>query len=700
MISENMQGEKAYELGNALVSPVPTSVPATQMGLLMVRNNDQIEEAARIAHEATEIKLKQPQIDPLASYVLSCWEEAKNNKENNIEKVLIDSWRRRKGVYSPDKHQAITSSGQTPIFMKITEVKCNAFEAWFNDIMTSSIDRLWSLKPTPIPDLPPDISQAVVQRVMQIVMQKIAGGGEPISIEEVYATSQKMRDDILREYREESELRCERMAEVIDDILKEGNWEIVMSEALEHLATFGTAIIKGPIVRKMPRLRWAGASAVVMPEYVMQFEAVHPLNFYPSPLSASINDGYMIEFLEVSRSQISELRKHPGYSKTEIDNLLMDNYSGGIRKFRDLDISRLNLNDNSDAYIGQHTDLMQGIEYHGLINGKLLKDWGVTGIDDEGVDYEVECIMFGNHVIRAVVNDNPIGRKNYSKCNFKPRSGSFWGQSIPELMSDVQDICNGAARALVSNMGIASGPMVVIDDINRIPEGVDLTSLHPWMILQFNGDRSTNKKPVEFYSPDSHANELVSIYERFMRESDDRTGIPAYSYGNDRVAGAGKTASGLSMLINSAARGVKKAITDWDVGIIKPCIERLYHHLMLFHPDTTIKGDAQVVAQGAMGIFAREQQEANLRTLMAETGNEIDMSIIGQIGRAELLRRRLRFSDRSLEKVVPTNEEIIERAEMQAKAQATMAAEQQQTEMEQANADRQARLEVAKGQGE
>jgi hypothetical protein len=664
------------ELNPGQGQPGPES---TQIGLVLVRNNDQIEEAARREQSELETELKEPQIDALASHVLQCWNEASTNKEQNIEPVLMDSWRRRKGEYEPGKLAKIVESGQSPIWMRLTELKCNAFEAWFNDIMTAETERLWTLDPTPVPDLPEQMREMIVRKVLSVTMQRVAGG-EEVSVDEIYAMAQQMREQTSREIAEETKNRASRMSDVIEDTLDEGNWESSQDDALEHLSTFGTAIVKGPVVRERQRLRWMGSQAVVTGQYVTEFEAVHPLNLYPAPGARNPDEGYIIEFLEVPKSEIEALRTHPGYRADEIDLLLSEQGEGGTRKFRDLDLSRLRLEDSSESYHLQKTHLMQGIEYHGPVGGATLTSWGMTGITDENAQYEVECVMFGNHVIRAAINANPLGSRRYSVAKFKPRSGSFWGQSIAEMMSDVQDVCNGAARALISNMGIASGPMVVIDDIARIPAGLDLTSLHPWMVMQFNGDRTTNKKPVEFYSPDSHAAELIGIYNQFSREADDRTGIPAYSYGNDQVAGAGKTASGLSMLMNSAARGIKKAITDWDRGIVKGCIERLYVHLMLYHPDESIKGDAQVNIKGALGIFEKERHESGLQQILAETANPVDLGIIGELGRASLLRKRLEMVNKGLSDIVPSNDELL--AVMQTRAQAQQQQVQQQAQME------------------
>ena len=59
-------------------------------------------------------------------------------------------------------------------------------------------------------------------------------------------------------------------------------------------------------------------------------------------------------------------------------------------------------------------------------------------------------------------------RKPYAKTSFIKSPGAFWGKGIPEIIEDVQNVCNAATRALVNNMGISSGPQVEVN-LERIP---------------------------------------------------------------------------------------------------------------------------------------------------------------------------------------------------------------------------------------
>ena len=52
------------------------------------------------------------------------------------------------------------------------------------------------------------------------------------------------------------------------------------------------------------------------------------------------------------------------------------------------------------------------------------------------------------------------------------------------------------------------------------------------------------------------------------------------------------TASGLSMMMTAAARGIKNVVQNIDIDIMSPAVEQMYDYNMQFDPDETLKGDA------------------------------------------------------------------------------------------------------------
>jgi len=305
----------------------------------------------------------------------------------------------------------------------------------------------------------------------------------------------------------------------------------------------------------------------------------------------------------------------------------------------------------------------------------MLIDWGLTeeDIPDPAREYDANVWVVGNYVIKAVLNYDPLGEKPYSKTSFIKRPGSFWGSGIPEIIEDLQNICNAAARALVNNMGVSSGPQVEVN-LERIPPNEDITQIFPWKIWQVTNDPVGSSAPaVRFTQPESNANELLGVYEKFSRMADDHSGIPAYVYGDLNVQGAGRTSSGLSMLMGAAGKGIRQVVMHIDMDVVKPIVKRQFIYNMRYDPDESIKGDAEVVARGAINLAVKETVNVRRIEFLNATANPIDIEILGKDGRAAILREVAKGLHMPVDEIIPSREKLAYSGRMQARMAEVMA---------------------------
>jgi hypothetical protein len=226
-------------------------------------------------------------------------------------------------------------------------------------------------------------------------------------------------------------------------------------------------------------------------------------------------------------------------------------------------------------------------------------------------------------------------------------------------MSDVQSICNSAARAIVRNSAVASGPQVwALSD--RIPPNVDLTEMHPWKLWQFTSPpvgASGQGLPMGFFQPNPIIKVLLELYDYFFKQASEVTGIPAYTYGGEQMSGAGKTASGLSMLMNAAAKGLKEVVKHVDNGIVKHSVYEDWLHIMLNEPEKA-GGDIEVIARASDYLIEMETLAVRRMEWLQATNNPTDMEITGMEGRAAVLREGARSLKMPVDKVVPSEDDI------------------------------------------
>ena len=609
----------------------------------------------------------------ISGHITSCWNKAKFAKQKITER-LLSCERQRRGEYDPDKAVDIAQTGGSDIFMMITDVKCAGAKSWIQDVMLQN-SRPFDLAPSREPDLPPEIRLSIIDFVRHEAEAYVMAG-QQLHPEAFRTRIGEVHDEIIVRLREEAKLTAERMANVIDDQLNEGNFHRSMQDFIDDFVTYPTAILKGPSVRKKKKLQWGpNFTPIVTNDFFREVERVSPYDIFPGPNASDVDDSYIIQRHKLTVKTLESMKDVPGYSNHEIDQVL-ERYAGkGFRYFEYGDQQRDNLEGKYHSRL-YNDNVIEALEFWGPVMGDMLIQWGMKGVNPRGV-YEVNAWQIAGFTIKVVLNPDPLGERPYEIASWRNIPGAFWGTALPEVMKDVQIMCNASARALANNMGIGSGPQVEVA-VDRLADGEDLTQMYPWKIWQTTSDKTGGNQPgVRFFMPEMKAAELMGIYNQFAKQADEVTGIPNYVYGGSSGSGAGRTASGLSMLMDNAAKGIKSAVSQVD-KVVEMVVKRFYIHNMMYNPDQYIKGDFKVVPRGAMGLLAKEAIQVRRNEFLAATNNPVDMQIVGPEGRAYLLRELAKGLQMDTDKLVPTVEAMRFKQQQIQQAMATLQAQQPQ----------------------
>jgi hypothetical protein len=647
--------------------------------LRVVSNSELVRQEKDAAEKALAERQNQSVILGLAAHLRECWDVAQQAKKP-IEQEMLKALRQRNGEYEADKLRDIQNQGGSDIYMMITEVKCRAAESWLRDILLDTGTPPWDLQSTPIPDLGPkataEVQEAFAQQVMKMVQEM---GQAPTTAE-----MKELREMVSQDYRfrvmQEAQNRVDKMRVKINDQFAQGGWANSFNDFITDLVTYPAAFIKGPVVRRQRALGWetdpATNKTVAKPieRIAPEFERVDPFRIYPEPGISDISEGYIFEHHRLSRMDLSDLIGVPGYDDDAVRKVLeIGNGQSWISE--DVQLQKEEQERKFYSY-NRPTEMYDALEFWGKVSGKMLIEWGLTEdeVPDTAREYDANVWVVGNYVIKAVMNFDPLGEKPYAKTSFIKCPGAFWGKGIPKIIEDVQNVCNAAARALVNNMGISSGPQVEVN-LERIPPNEDITQIYPWKIWQVTNDPVGSSAPaVRFTQPEDNANTLVAVYDRFSKLADEHSGIPAYMYGDLNVQGAGRTSSGLSMLMGASGKGIRQVVMHIDSDVIKPIVQRQFVYNMRYDEDESIKGDAQVIARGAVNLAVKETVNVRRIEFLNATANEIDMSIIGKDGRAAILREIAKGLQMPTDDIVPSREKSA--VSGRAMAQAALAQQQ------------------------
>lgn len=629
----------------------------TGLALIPVARASDLEAQAKKRSDELQ---NQPVIQGLAGHVRSRWSTSKDAKQD-LEERMLQCVRQRDGKYDPDKLAEIQRQGGSQIYVQLTSVKCRAATSWLRDtLLGAGSDKPWSIEATPIPELPPEIMAGLQQEMANQLMQVMEQGGQPPDDNQLRQIALDMKDTAMRAAKEEAEERIDRMELKMEDQLIEGGWTRAFNEFLDDLVTFPFAVLKGPIKRRRKVLKWQG-NALEPTEVVRnEWERTDPFNLYWAPWASDIQDGYVIERHKMTKDDLQALIGVPGYSEDAIRTVLNGFEMGGLKEWLWSDTAQAEAEGKDATETVHTTDLIDALQLWDSVQGKELLEWGMDekDIPDPALNYPCEVWLIGSTVIRAVLNYDPLGRKPYYLTSYERVPGSLAGKGVPDLCRDSQAMVNAAARALANNMGISSGPQVGVN-ISRLPPGEDITQMYPWKIWQFqNAEFNDSSDPLRFFQPGSNANELMGVFEKFSARADEDTMIPRYMTG-ENTPGAGRTSSGLSMLISNAGKGIKQVMTNIDHNVITPAIERLYQDNLRYSEDPDLIGDVHAVAKGATALVIKESEAIRRNEFLALVLNSpVAQQIVGMDGAAELLREQAKNLSGNVDRIVPDRKQI------------------------------------------
>jgi hypothetical protein len=917
----------------------------------------------------------------LASYIMEVFRENQDTRRSSgIEEKMLQSLRAYNGHYDPEDLARIQETGGSEIYMNLTPTKCRAAMSWLRDIMMPAKEYAWGLYPTDVPELPIEIRAQIEDQINKLVETPAPVEGEQQQqpnqpavmnaaqkMQEVNQLKRDIEEAIADEIYKVALTEVKKYEKIVADQLQEGEWEKAFSEFIEDFCVFQVAIMKAPVISKKKRLTYKDGEVEEIEDFVFLNKRVSPLDIYPSANATSIQEGDLCEHVRFDRKSLYNLIGVPNYKEENIRKILEDFKSGYTGEELDSSIeSEKVIEEYRGDTFRASKNIIHGVHFHGSIGWKLLSDWGFEedkiGIDEDR-EFEVEAILAGGEVIKCVLNSDPLLRRPYYKASWQNIPGSFWGRSLPELMRDIQRMCNATARALANNMAVAclpgdtvvyrhtkngraysevtikelfdkrdefnsgmlrtrlrsldentgaffnnklvdviyngiapvyeiktesgykiratdnhrflredgsydfvanflpgdfiavngstskptklcidcgcpikpssqrckkchtkywnevqrelarqnywdasdttsrqrkdvlearkdyckicgkvdvkfevhhknadpmdnspenlinlcischriedakrraigdpyrnrylcfdkiisieyegieevydlqmeapnhnfvangfvshnSGPQIEVY-VDRLADDSEIDDITPFHVWQLTSDPSgAGGRAITFWQPTSNAQELLAVYKEFEIRADDATGIPRYAYGNDRVGAAAQTASGLSMLLDSAAKGIKDSVRNIDFGLIKPRIEYQFYWNVISNDNIKFTGDVNVVPKGSEILTLKGASEMRRNEFLQILANPNYLSIVGMEGVADILREMAKTLGLGAD-IIPSRIELRKKQEEFQAQQAQQSQQQIQIEQQKSQTGLQATQLQIEGQ--
>lgn len=618
------------------------------------------EQAAAKSQAAMPAQPAQPQYPELAGYVRAQFEIFRNHRNTQAgwSNRMLAALRSFNGQYDPTKLVEITKWGGSTVYARLIAQKCRAASSLLRDIYLGQ-DIPWALQPPKDPEVPPDIVAKIDQLIKAEAAQVQQKLGQPPSPSDLDERRRALLEAAQDAVRRKATQQARTSSDKIQDMLTQGGYYHALAEFLVDLPIFPFACIKGPVVKVIPTVVWppGGGPPTVKQQPRLTWNRVSPFDLWFTPGVSDIENANTIEKLRVTRAELNDLLDLPGYDTAAIRRVLDEYGRGGLYDNWDTTDAERSVLENRENPAWNRSGMISMMEFNGNVQGRLLQDYGMP-VPDELRDYHVQVWVIGSHVIKCHMSPSPRQRHPYFITSFEKVPGTPVGNGLTDLLQDLQESANATLRALINNISISSGPQVVINDDMLAPEenGEDM---YPWKRWHTRNDpmTSSGKQPISFFMPASNAQQLISVYQEFVAIADDVSAIPKY-VGGQSGSGAGRTASGLAMLMGNASKILQTVSANIDRDVIEGSMLQLQDLLLLTDKSGLLTGNERLTVQGVNVAIQRETLRQRQIEFLTATNNPTDQRIMGVKGRATVLRSVSTTIGMPGEEIVPSEDQI------------------------------------------
>lgn len=316
-------------------------------------------------------------VPDLGNHVRQRWTVFRNHRNqgnNPINDRLLRAQRMFEGKYDPEKLNEIKKFSGSEVYSRLVAVKCRGATSLLRDVYLGA-DRPWGVEPQPDPPVPPEVRASIVQ-LLAAEVANLRQGGQPIMSDQVHMRYVGLMHAAQQASRRNSMQQAGAAGDKMDDILFVGGFYDALAEFLTDLPLFPYAVLKGPVVRMVPKLTWLGGRPLMKNTPQMFWERIDPFNFYWTPGVAKISDAEIIERKRLTRSDLNDLLGLPGYDEQAVRGALQD-YDSGLRDWLDYTDTESALNEARENPTLNQSHMIDAIEYHGNVQGRLLLGQGV-----------------------------------------------------------------------------------------------------------------------------------------------------------------------------------------------------------------------------------------------------------------------------------------------------------------------------------
>lgn len=596
----------------------------------------------------------------VAAFVRSRFTESESARMD-FESRWLKDLRQYRGQYEPEIAQRFNTN-RSKAFIRLTRNKVKTVDSRLSDLLfPANGDKNWSISPTPLPEYGERQLKQLAGMYQQETKQQVSP------------------EELLQLVQETAKKQSDKMSKIIEDQLAELRYREIMREVMHSGNLYGTGILKGPLVsisenRQYKKQSSGGKDAWVITqtdEITPFIESVMVWDIYPDMEASCIEDcRFVIQRRKMSKHDVLELGKRSDFNGKLIKRYLKEHPDGDLnKKTFEVELQSLgNVNTTGTSTPQVSSKKYEVLEYWGYVDTEDLERCGVSIPEKLKGQLEVAANIWviGNKVIKASLVPMEGITWPFFFYYYDKDETSIFGEGIPSIMRDVQELVNSCFRAMLDNAAISAGPQIEVN-MDLLSEDEDPREVYPFKVWMRGGEGPEAASPaIRVFQLPSYTMEFERMATLFKEYGNEVTAIPPYMWGDQAGGGAGRTASGLSMMMGSANVQIKDQVKNFDDGITKPFVRAMYHWNMQFGDDEDAKGDYAVVARGTSSLIAKEVFSQTLINFANITNNATDAGIVK---RANIIRNIAESLDLGDKNLVYSDQEIQVNSQQQQQAQ-------------------------------
>ena len=568
-------------------------------------------------------------VSGIIPFVMDRYQRAEDYRTNDEDRWLR-SYRNYRGLYGSDVQ--FTEAEKSRVFIKVTKTKTLAAYGQIVDVLFAGNKFPISIEPTVLPEgVAKDVSfdPKMPEQLKEEPEETSPYGFKGDGMELPKGATEKTLQDRLGPLKDKlgdieglqegvgktptavtfspAMIAAKSMEKQIMDQLQESGASKQLRSTAFEMALFGTGVMKGPFAvdKEYPNWDEEGNYSPVF-KTVPSTSHVSVWNFFPDPDAANMDEAqYVIERHKMSRTQLRGLKKRPYFRGTVIDDVIAAGESYTKKYWED---------DLSDYAADHGVDRFEVLEYWGMCDISMLEENDVEIPKDLKAFDELQTNIWicNGKLLRMVLNPFKPATIPYMAAPYELNPYSFFGVGLAENMDDTQTLMNGFMRMSVDNAVLSGNLLIEVDETNLVP-GQDL-SVYPGKVFRRQG--GAPGQAIFGTKFPNVSNENLQLFDKARQLADESTGFPSFAHGQTGVQGVGRTASGISMLMNAAAGSIKTVIKNVDDYLLKPLGEGMFRFNMQFNFDKAIRGDLEVQARGTESLMANEVRSQRLMSFL------------------------------------------------------------------------------------